>query len=154
MPDQKTTTGDKDTDRVITREENAFTGWSEDQPPGPSAYMKQQAIARLNKSHKPAATGNLADLDRLGGLALGQPVQDAFQLPPGYSKEDVTTPAERDAALGIYNTETARTGLVEEFSAPPAGEARVVPVTRDPGSQSPEVVSPGKSASTTTAKAS
>ncbi len=152
MPDQKSTSNTP-SDKPISREENARTGWAPGGPPGPDAYMKQQAMARLNKDHRPAATGNLADLDRLGGLALGQSPTDAFQLPPGFEKADVTTPAERDAALGIYNTETARTGLVDAPEAYKGGDGHVAAVVRDPGSQSPEVVSsPGKSTSGTTSK--
>ncbi len=144
MPDIKTT-ANSDTPAPISRDENARNAWSEDMPQGPDAYTRQVQIARLNKSYKPAATGNLADLDRLGGLAVGESVSNAFLLPLGYEKSDVTTPAKRDAALGIYNTETARTGLVPEPPAPVSGDGSIAAVTRDPGSQSPEVIMPGKS---------
>lgn len=146
MPDNKTTTNSD-----APRGGQGFPPENRDGSPaftGPDDYTRQVQLARLDPNRpRFAATGNLADLDRLGKLATSSTSPaDAFVIAPHarVDEKDVTTPAERDAYLGIYNTETARTGLVDAPPLDKGGDGHIEAVVRDPGSQSPEVVTEGK----------
>lgn len=153
MPDQKTTTNSDD----IPRGGQGFPAENKDGSPalvGPDDYTRYVQMKRLDPNRpRHAATGNLADLDRLGKLATGSSSPaDAFVIAPhaNVDEKDVVTPAERDAFMGIYNTETARTGLVDAPPLDQGGDGHTEAVVRDPGSQSPEVVSEGKVSHTST----
>lgn len=153
MPDNKVSTSSD-----IPRGGQGFPTENRDGSPtlvGPDDYTRYVQMKRLDPDRpRHAATGNLADLDRLGKLATGSSSPaDAFVIAPhaGVDPKDVVTPAERDAFMGIYNTETARTGLVDAPPVDKGGDGHTEAVVRDPGSQSPEIVSEGKAASSTSA---